>query len=230
MQDMSERKNKWRRLRHWARIPLAVSGAWIILMTEVNFNPPHETFLDPTVTAEQAAEAIAADDRPTIFRFAAQKAEEDDIEMLRYTAGYYSIGFGVRHPDHCRAFDNWFKAMKRGDLSSQIEVARYLKSGFGGLYDPAIGYVLAKNAEIRGYKEAKRAIEVHFNGFPSLESVSELDKIAETFSIEDQEIPDAIKMPIVPIVSKIISEFFLIRRCHNPTVIQHLLSRYPDQR
>jgi TPR repeat protein len=207
----------------WAKLLLASMLIWMVLGTEVNLNPPLESFADPNVDVDVGIAKYKKGDTAAFIPLLLLGVAENDPYAHNVIATYYENGTPPFHVDHCSAFDHYFIAAKLGDTDAQLKVAEMLTFGIGGYYkDIGLAYLFAQYAKMHGNKQADAMIYAY------LMDLSEADR-----SFLEKSYPDwspqslgniypTYRLPVIPVLWRVMKLVVPMRFCNDPTILDHL--------
>lgn len=213
-------KKRWR----WVKILLTCVLIWMVLGTRINLNPPLESFTDPNVDFDTVIAKRDAGDYAALVPVIIDGINENAAKAHYMIAEYYEYGVPPFHVDYCNAFDHYFKAAKRGDTDAILSVARMLENGFAGYKNRALAFYWAVYAKRQGNTQADAMIYAHYLDL-SEEDRTELVQFIPDFSPKMfGEFDPVYRLPMIPVIWRVMKHIVPMRICNDPTVLDHILS------
>lgn len=206
----------------WAKLLLASILVWMVLGTEVNLNPPLESFADPNVDVDAEIAKYKKGDTAAFIPLLLLGVAENDPYAHNVIASYYGKGVPPFHVDHCSAFDHYFIAAKLGDTDALLKVARMLTSGVAGYKDIGLAYLFAQYAKKHGNKDADAMIYAYFMDLSEADRSflerSHPDLTPQSFG----EFYPTYRLPVIPMLWRVMKLVVPMRFCNDPTILDHL--------
>jgi len=222
-----EPKTKCRRVPRWVKVVTGLVLFWTVLNTRINLNPPLESLADPNVDIESALVAVEGGDTSAAVPVYLQGIAEQAPDAHRFLADFYAKGYAPFHADPCSAFDHYLVAAQMGDEEAQLMV----------------GQLLVKEHDNEDRKDSILVLKWHLYSrkiwigqayikiYKDFVSMSEADRVR----LVERTAPDLLptdawshypsssyRMPVIPLIWRLIRYIVPTRACQDPTVLDHL--------